>query len=173
MATTFDRIRRAVTPVVVAGVVAFGLIQLVPYGWSHSNPPVTGTPPWPDAEAEQLARAACYDCHSNETEWPPYSYVAPMSWLVRYDVDRGRDAMNFSNWGAEDEDAHDAAEAVEDGSMPPDRYVRLHADSRLSAAERQVLIDALEAMDDRGGGDNSGPGGGGSGSSGNSGPGSG
>ncbi len=81
--------------------------------------------------------------------------------------------MNFPNWGADEDDAHDAAEAVEDRSMPPDRYVRLHADARLSAAERQVSIDALEAMDDRGGGDNSGPGGGGSGRSGNSGPGSG
>jgi hypothetical protein len=156
--------------VVIAGVAAYVLIQLVPYGWSHSNPPVTGTPPWPNVEAERLARAACYDCHSNETEWPPYSYVAPMSWLVRYDIDRGRDAMNFSNWGAEGEDAHDAADVVEDGSMPPDRYVRLHSDARLSAAQRQALREALEAMGDAGGG-NSGPGGGGDG--GNSGPGSG
>ena len=172
MAGNVHRIRRALTPVLIAGVAAFAVIQLVPYGWSHSNPPVTGAPPWPNAEAERLARAACYDCHSNETEWPVYSYVAPMSWLVRYDVDRGRDATNFSTWGAEEDDAHDAAEAVEDGSMPPDRYVRLHSDARLSPAERQALIDALGAMD-RGGG-NSGPGGGGDsgpGGGGNSGPG--
>ena len=91
---------------------------------------------------EQLARDACYDCHSNETEWPVYAYVAPMSWLVRHDVEHGRDALNFSEWGERD-DAHDAAEAVEDGSMPPDRYVRLHSDARLSPAERQALIDAL------------------------------
>ena len=75
-----------------------------------------------------------------------------MSWLVRYDVDRGRDALNFSTCG--DDDADDAAEAVEDRSMPPDRYVRLHPDARLSAAERQALVAALEAMDedDDGGG---------------------
>ncbi|MEA2704624.1 MAG: hypothetical protein QOD63_2569 [Actinomycetota bacterium] len=162
------RVVRAMTPVAIAGVVAFGLLQFVPYGWNHANPPVTGAPPWPTPESEQLARSACYDCHSNETEWPAYSYVAPMSWLVRYDVDRGREAMNLSNWGADAEDAHDAAKAVEDGSMPPDRYVRLHPDARLSAEERQVLIDALDAMDDRGGDGNRGPGGGGDG--GNSGP---
>ncbi|MEA2974119.1 MAG: hypothetical protein QOG82_2577 [Actinomycetota bacterium] len=153
------RVRRAVKPVALAGVVGFGLLQLVPYGWRHSNPPVTGAAVWPAAEAERLARAACYDCHSNETEWPPYSYVAPMSWLVRNDIDRGRDALNFSVGGGDK--LHDAAEKVQDRSMPPDRYVRLHPDARLSAAERQLLIAALEAMDDGGGGGNSGPGGGG------------
>jgi hypothetical protein len=162
--------RRALKPLALAGMVGFGLLQLVPYGWRHSNPPVTGAPPWPSAAVEGLARDACYDCHSNETEWPFYSYVAPMSWLVRYDIDRGREALNFSLWGSNDEDAGDAgdaAEKVDDRSMPPDRYLRLHPDARLSDEERQTLVAALEAMEDDGGGDNSGPGGGG----GNSGPG--
>jgi uncharacterized membrane protein YgcG len=164
------RTRRALKPVAIAGAVGLGLLQLVPYGWSHSNPPVTGSPPWPSAEVEGLARAACYDCHSNETEWPPYSYVVPMSWLVRYDIDRGRDALNFSEWGADGNDAHDAAEEVEDGSMPLDRYVRLHPGARLSAEDRQALVAALEAMDEDGrGGEGGGEGGGGGG--GNRGPG--
>jgi hypothetical protein len=64
----------------LGAVVVFVLLQAVPYGWSHSNPPVTANAPWPSPQAESLARAACYDCHSNETEWPFYSYVAPMSW---------------------------------------------------------------------------------------------
>jgi hypothetical protein len=156
-------------PVALAGVVGFGLLQLVPYGWKHSNPPVTAAAAWPSPESERLARAACYDCHSNETEWPAYSYVAPMSWLVRYDIDRGRDALDFSTGTGER--AHDAAERVQDRSMPPDRYLRLHPDARLSPAERQVLIDALKAMDEGGGGGNRGPGGGGDG--GNRGPGGG
>jgi uncharacterized membrane protein YgcG len=157
--------------VALAGVVGFGLLQLVPYGWRHSNPPVVSTVAWPSAEVERLARAACYDCHSNETEWPAYSYVAPMSWLVRYDIDRGRDALNFST-GADD--LHDAAEKVDDRSMPPDRYVRLHPDARLSASERQVLAAALGGLDEEGGGGgNRGPGGGDSGGGDNSGPGGG
>ena len=109
------------------------------------------------ARGRDLARAACYDCHSNETDWPLYSGVAPMSWLVRYDVERGRKALNFSPWGTRTQDAGEAAETVEDGSMPPDRYVRLHPHAKLSDEERQALIAALEAMDEGGGG-NSGPG---------------
>ncbi len=90
--------------------------------------------------------ASCYSCHSNETEWPIYSYVAPMSWLVRHDVDRGRDEFNFSDWDAGDAD--DAIEMIEEGSMPLDRYVLIHRDARLDAQERDILVDALEAMSD-------------------------
>ena len=126
---------------------AFAAIQFVPYGWSHSNPPVTANAPWPTGEAEATARAACYACHSNETDWPVYSYVAPRSWLVRSDVDAGRDELNFSEWDR-DQDADDAADAVADGSMPPAQYVLLHPDAKLSDAERAELINALNAMDD-------------------------
>ena len=156
-----SRVWGAAKPVAVVGVIVFGLIQAVPYGWSRTNPPVTSTPPWPTLEGATLARAACYDCHSNETEWPWYSGIAPMSWLVRYDVERGRKALNFSNWGTEDQDAGEAAETVADGSMPPDRYVRLHSDAKLSDEERQALIAALEALGGEDSGPNSGPGGGG------------
>jgi hypothetical protein len=120
-------------------------IQLVPYGWSHPNPPVTTPTPWPSPRVATLARAACYDCHSNETEWPAYSYVAPMSWLVRRDVERGRDALNFST--GEGEDGDDAAEVVADGSMPPMQYRLLHPDARLSNAEKADLMAALEQLD--------------------------
>src|SRR5262245_22121144 len=83
------------------GRVAGGLslpMPLVPYGWWHANPPVVQDAPWPDAESARIARESCYSCHSNETDWPVYSYVAPMSWLVRFDVQRGRDRLNFSEW---------------------------------------------------------------------------
>jgi hypothetical protein len=120
----------------------------VPYGWAHSNPPVTVDAPWPSAESEALARAACYDCHSNETEWPLYSYVAPMSWLVRRDVDEGREELNFSTWDRDDGEADDAIESIDEGSMPPSQYTLLHRDADLSASEKDALIAALEAMDD-------------------------
>jgi Haem-binding domain len=139
------------------------LVQLVPYGRDHTNPPVTRDAPWPDGRARELATAACYDCHSNQTRWPPQSFVAPFSWLVTRDVEQGRDKLNFSTWDTDDGGADDAADAVADGSMPPRRFVLVHPDAALSAAERQVLVDALRAMDRaRGGGgeDRSGPGGG-------------
>lgn len=133
---------------IVGGLTLLGL-QLVPYGWSHSNPPVVAEAPWRSEAAERIARTACYACHSNETNWPIYSYIAPMSWLVRWDVESGRDELNFSEWEG---DADDAAEAVADRSMPPRRYTLLHPDARLSDAERRELVAALEAMDDDDGG---------------------
>jgi len=128
-----------------------GIIQLVPYGWHKTNPEVTAEAPWPDAEAEAIARESCYSCHSNETDWPAYSHVAPMSWLVRRDVDRGRAALNFSEWG-EGSEPDDAADEVEDGTMPPSQYTVVHRGAALSEEEAQVLVAALEQMDDGGGG---------------------
>lgn len=156
--------RKVVTRTGLVMLALFGAIQLVPYGWTHSNPPVTQGAVWSDPGAESLARMACYDCHSNETNWPPYSFVAPMSWLVRKDIDDGRDKLNLSELdqgGGEELD--EAADTIEEGSMPPSQYKLLHPDARLSAAERQRLIAAFEQMDENGGEatsgeDNSGPG---------------
>ena len=128
-------------------------LQLVPYGRDHSNPPVTADAPWPTPEGRRLAVAACYDCHSNQTKWPLYSYVAPMSWLVQRDVENGRRELNFSAW---DGDADDAADAVEDGSMPPRNYTFLHPEARLSPEERAALIRELEALEEAGEEDRSG-----------------
>ena len=85
----------------------FVAIQLVPYGWWHENPPVVHDTPWPTAQAARVARVSCYDCHSNESEWPVYSYVAPMSWLVRNDVEEGRSELNFSEWPLDDKQLDD------------------------------------------------------------------
>jgi Haem-binding domain len=111
--------------------------------------------PWPDAASEDVARSSCYSCHSNETDWPFYSYVAPMSWLVRSDVENGRDELNFSDWERDAGEADDAVEAIEDGSMPPDRYTLIHRNASLSDDEREVLVTALLAMasEDRSGRD--------------------
>jgi hypothetical protein len=124
----------------------FVLMQLVPYGWWHENPPVQADAPWPDADSAALARDACYSCHSNETDWPLYSYVAPMSWLVRADVESGRDELNFSDWEEDGDRADKAAEAVADGEMPPRRFKLLHPEARLSDDEADQLIAALDAM---------------------------
>lgn len=144
MAAKRDR-RRIIVRVIAAGIGVFLAIQLVPYGWWHDNPPVEEPAPWPDPRAEAIARAACYDCHSHETRWPFYSYVAPMSWLLRRDVEQGRDELNFSDWN--DSDADDAIETIETGEMPPGRYTLLHRDADLSVEEMRTIIDALRAME--------------------------
>jgi hypothetical protein len=140
-------IPRPVRLVVVFLFAVFLLIQLVPYGWSKSNPPVTAPAPWPNADAEAIARTSCYACHSNETDWPAYSYIAPLSWLVRRDVERGREELNFSEWDERDADAaDDAEEEIVLGRMPLPNYRRIHRDARLTDQEAAILIDALEQM---------------------------
>jgi cytochrome c551/c552 len=84
---------------IVVGVllVLFIGIQFIPV--NRSNPPVTAQIKWDSPQTQVLARRACMDCHSNETIWPWYSYVAPASWLVYYDVQRGRSQINLSTLG--------------------------------------------------------------------------
>jgi hypothetical protein len=123
--------------------VTFGAIQLVPYGHTHLNPPVVGEPAWDSSATRALAQRACFDCHSNETEWPPYARVAPASWLVQYDVNKGRSVLNFSEWQRRQEDAVEAAEEVLEGKMPPAMYALMHAHARLTDVEREKLAGGL------------------------------
>jgi hypothetical protein len=121
------------------------LIQLLPYGRDHGNPPVVAEPLWDSARTRELAVAACFDCHSNETKWPWYSNIAPISWKIQSGVDSGRDELNYSDFDAANEHFADSAQSVRDGEMPPGDYKLLHAGARLSAAEKQELIDGLVA----------------------------
>jgi hypothetical protein len=73
------------------------LIQFVPYGRDHSNPAVRAEPAWDSPRTRELTVRACYDCHSNETTWPWYTNIAPISWLVQSDVERGRAELNYSD----------------------------------------------------------------------------
>jgi len=75
------------------------VIQLFPVWLWQTNPPAQAQPAWNDPQTEALARRACYDCHSNETTWPLYSRIAPVSWRITRDVVEGRRELNFSTWG--------------------------------------------------------------------------
>ena len=118
-------------------------LQLVPYGWRHENPPDRAVAPFPSQQSAALWKSACADCHSNRTNWPAWSFVAPFSWLVRSDVEEGREEFNVSDWDRYRHDADDAAEEIEDGSMPPSKYTLLHPDAKLTDAEKQLLIDTF------------------------------
>ncbi len=138
--------KRTVLLVVVGLVVAFVALQGVPYGRDHGNPDVLAEPPWDSAETQALFERACADCHSNETQWPWYSNVAPFSWLVQSDVDEGRKAFNTSAWGTGPSgEAHEAAEKTAEGEMPPWQYELTHGDARLSSGERDRLVAGLRA----------------------------
>ena len=132
---------------VIAGLVVVGVLviaQLVPYGRDHSNPPVTAEPEWNAAATRTLAQRACFDCHSNETRWPWYSHVAPVSWLVQADVDEGREVLNFSEWTRDYEEAQESGETVRNREMPPRTYLLMHPEAKLTDAERQQLASGLD-----------------------------
>lgn len=140
--------RRMLGTAAAAGLAVLLALQLVPYGREHPNPPVTQEPPWPSERAEAIAGRSCAACHSNTTDWPWYSHVAPASWLVTRDVLEGRDELNLSRWDRDAGEADDAVESILDGSMPPLTYVLMHPSARLTDEEARVLADAFESMDD-------------------------
>jgi len=126
----------------LTGAVAiFVFVQAMPYGRDHANPPVRAEPAWDSARTRELAVRACFDCHSNETIWPWYSNLAPVSWLVQRDVKKGRRELNFSEWDKAQKEARQSAKEVRQGKMPPWYYPW----GRLSAAEREELARGLEA----------------------------
>lgn len=131
------------SPLILIGL--FVVIQAVPYGRAHDNPPVLAEPQWDSAATRQLAVAACYDCHSNEVVWPWYTNIAPISWLATHDVDEGRGKLNFSEWNTGEQETDELGESVESGEMPPIYYGWMHPAARLTDSEIQQLIGGLEA----------------------------
>jgi len=130
--------------VIVTLFAGFALIQLVPYGRDHSNPPVVQQPEWDSPATHDLAERACFDCHSHETKWPWYSHVAPISWLTTRDVEEGRHHLNFSRWDVQRPHAVDEmGEEIEEGEMPLWIYLPLHPEARLSDAESKRLVKGL------------------------------
>ena len=124
--------------------VAFVVLQFLP-SEGQTNPPITQSPAWDSPRTEQLVRAACFDCHSNETDWPWYASIAPISWRIEEHVEHGRRHLNFSEFDKPQRHATEAAEEVEEGHMPLWDYMLLHPDSRLSDEDKRALIDGLRA----------------------------
>lgn len=122
-------------------IIAFIGAQFVPV--DRTNPPVTGEIQAP-VEVSEILKRSCYDCHSNETVWPWYSRVAPVSWLVVSDVNEAREHMNFTEWNKysakkKGEKIEEIWEEVESGEMPLWFYVPLHPEVKLSSADKELL----------------------------------
>ena len=131
-------------------VAAFALLQFT--NPARTNPPVkkdfpiTNAPP----QVAAMLRASCYDCHSQETRWPWYSRVAPVSWLVASDVNDGRKHLNLSDWPVDDpkraaKKLENMSEEIGYGDMPLKKYTLIHADARLTDGQRKELTDWLDA----------------------------
>ncbi|MGE0142399.1 MAG: heme-binding domain-containing protein [Planctomycetota bacterium] len=130
--------KRIFRAVLFLGLIGFVAIQFVPV--DRTNPAVVETFAG-DPELMAVLRRSCWDCHSNETVWPWYSYIAPMSWLIADHVHEGREALNFSDW--DDSDLDDVREEsnkeVRKGQMPMPSYLILHSDAKLSDADKQIF----------------------------------
>ena len=135
--------RRSVRFTGIGFAIGFLAIQFIPV--HRTNALGTG-----DVEASRevkwILRRACYDCHSLESRWPIWAYVAPMSWRVVADVERARQRLNFSNWTSYEVEqriglrAHVGAVTAAH-RMPLWYYVTLHPDGRLSDSDRTLLAE--------------------------------
>jgi hypothetical protein len=105
-------------------------------------------------EVARIFERACKDCHSNQTDWPWYTQVAPVSWYVADHVEHGRRNMNFSEWSTYDREQADwllgaICMTAERGSMPLSSYTRLHRAAKLSPADVQTLCAWSQAEQGR------------------------
>jgi hypothetical protein len=117
------------------------LIQLIPV--RRDNPPANANAQAP-ANVQRILAASCYDCHSHDTRWPWYSYVAPLSWLIASDVRNARERLNFSQWDQYPVEAQTylknlIVKEVSGNDMPPLPYVLLHPHSRVSPESLGIL----------------------------------
>ena len=135
------RVKRYATIVTLLLTLVLVAIQFVPVRrTSHLG---AGDPDAP-REVQWILRRACYDCHSTETRWPIWAYVAPMSWLVVRDVDRAREILNFSDWAAYGHRRRVALRTMvgpvtAGHRMPLWYYLTLHPDAQLSDRDLATL----------------------------------
>lgn len=121
--------------------IAFIAIQFIPV--DRTNPPVTADFNGP-TQIKEILKTSCYDCHSNETKYEWYHKVAPASWLVARDVKKGRDELNFSEWGNMSNSdkrkmREEIWEEVEEGEMPMKIYTVMHKDAVLSHDQKEAI----------------------------------
>jgi hypothetical protein len=140
--------------IAIVAIAIFVVLQF--FSPPHENPPVKkdfAAAMSPPASVAASIRAACYDCHSDETQWPLYSRIAPVSWLVASDVNEGRKHLNLSDWPAEPakvaKQLDRINEVIDYGEMPLKKYTLLHPDARLSEAQRKEVLDWTEATADK------------------------
>ena len=108
------------------------------------NPPVISDIP-ADSSVKSILKQSCYDCHSNETKWPWYSNVAPVSWLISNDVNDARKHLNFSEWGSYNAEKQlskldDIRDQIRQGDMPLWYYSLMHPSARIKQNEREKIV---------------------------------
>ncbi len=123
--------------------VTFAAIQFFPDTLPRENPPVSGEPEWDSPETRATFFKICSDCHSNETRFPWYSAVAPVSWMIENDVKNGRKHFNVSEWDRRQQGGDKAADEVQRGAMPTGPYLLMHPRSNLNIDEKKRFVRGL------------------------------
>jgi len=100
-------------------------------------------------EVMDILKRSCYDCHSFETKYPLYSYVAPISWVVGNNIKNGRKALNFSNWSDMDEGIKKLRierfpQVLRARTMPKPEYVKFHSEAKLTKGDIDLLIEWVD-----------------------------
>lgn len=139
--------KRIVRFVLIGLGVLFVAIQFIPV--ERTNPPVTGLVDAPE-EVLTTLRRSCWDCHSNETDWPWYAYVAPMKLRVSQHVWMGREHVNFTEWDSYDAEELDEAyeeiaKVIDRGRMPLKDYLLVHRNAKLTTSDRERLVSWAES----------------------------
>jgi cytochrome c len=133
----------------MTAILAAGLSLIHPWGNLRENSSTAAAVLAGEAvpvQVRTLLVQKCGDCHSNNTRWPLYSRVAPTSWLVEHDVALGRRNLNFSTWEQYGIDARidllsKVGSQLRQEKMPLRGYLMLHSEARLSAAERELILN--------------------------------
>jgi hypothetical protein len=134
--------------------VGFTLIQFIPV--DRVNKPVDHKVNFFDSKKtpdkiKQLVKGACYDCHSDETIYPKYAYIAPFSWSVKSHINEGREHLNFSVWETYNKDLKTnmlakSIQTLQNKTMPMPGYIVYHKEANLSEAERTLLINYFQGI---------------------------
>ena len=137
---------RILTAVTMALLVFLLIAQFITI--QRTNPPLKGDLAAPP-HIKTLLRRACYDCHSNETRWLWYAYIAPVSWLILHDVERGRQELNFSEWGSyypatRIRKLQWMGRALREENMPPWTYRIFHPGTGLTQRDSTALEQWIE-----------------------------
>ena len=134
--------------------VGIALIQFIPV--NRVNPPIKKTDNFVDVlhapkEIRTLLKNACYDCHSNETVYPDYAYVAPISWSIKNHINEGREHLNFSVWQTYNPDLkknmlENTVADLQQNRMPISGYTVYHPEAHLTATEKMTLIEYFQGL---------------------------
>jgi hypothetical protein len=134
--------KKKIIRVALALVILMGLIQLIPV---HRNNPKVSQDVDAPPEIKRILLVSCYDCHSNLTKWPLYGYIAPVSWLLAYDVNKGRSFMNFSRWDTYPDARKESFKSeiysmTSNKIMPLPQYLIMHPKARIDSAGLAKLL---------------------------------